>query len=235
MELIGIFLDCIVFLAGSFFEGSFALAEDWVVVSAPDSLDFVEGSSECLAALDTLEDSLSLAVLTLVWASEAPFWAFLLAPCGIPSFAVSPPTSSGLPLASAAPAFPPSLDLRVSLGLRAVLKKDKPLSSILLFLRGPFDGGAALADETPTLEDRRLVMEELLLELRPPALFSTARPGLTSALLPALDLEGGPPWLTFFSETTLVREDSRLVLLSATLVLPEAELFSPPPLGDVLL
>lgn len=231
----GIFLDCIVFLAGSFFEGSFALAEDWVVVSAPESLFFVEGSSECLAAADALEDSLSLAVLTLVWASEAAFWAFLLAPCGIPSFAASPTTSSGLPLASAAPAFPPSVDLRVSLGLRAVLKKDKPLSSVLLFLRGPLDGGAALADETPTLEDRRLVMEELLLELRPAALFSTARPGRTSALLPALDLEGGPPLLTFFSETTLVREDSRLVLLSATLVLPEAELFSPPPLGDVLL
>ena len=235
MEPIGIFLDCIVFLAGSFFEGSFALADDWLLVSAPESLDFVEGSSECLAALDTLEDSFSLAVLTFVWASEAAFWAFLLAPCVIPSFAASPPTSSGLPLASAAPAFPPSVDLRVSLGLRAVLKKDKPLSSVLLFLRGPFDGWAALTDETPTLEDRRLVIEELLLELRPATLFSAARPGLTSALLPALDLEEGPPWLTFFSETILVREDSRLVLLSATLVLPGAELFSPPLLGDVLL
>lgn len=234
VELMGIFLDCIVFLAGSFFEGSFALAADLPVVSAPESLDLVEGSSECLAAADTLEDSLSLAVVTLVWASEATFWAFLLAPFGIPSLATSPPPSSGLTLASPAPAFPPSADLRVSLGLRAVLKKDKPLSSVLLFLRGPLDGGAALAEETPTLEDRRLAMEELLLELRPTVLFSTARPGLPSALLAALDLEGGPPWLTFFSETTVVREDSRLVLLSAALVLPEAKLFSPPPLGDVL-
>lgn len=110
------------------------------------------------------------------------------------------------------------------------------MSSVLLFLRGPLDGGgAALAEETPTLEDRRLAIEELLLELRPAALLSAARPGLPSALLAPLDLEGGPPWFTFFSETTLVREDSRLVLLSAALVLAEAELFSPPPLGDVLL
>lgn len=233
-ELIGIFLDGIVFLAGSFFEGSFALAEDWLAVSAPESLDFVEGSSECLAAADAFEDSLSLAVVPLAWASEAALWAFLLAPCGIPSLDASPAPSSGIALASPTPAFPPSADFRVSLGLRAVLKKDKPLSSVLLLLRAPLDGGAALAEETPTLEDRRLAMEELLLELRPGALFSTARPGLPSALLAALD-RGGPPWLTFFSETTLFREDSRLALLSAALVLAEAELFSPPPLGDVLL
>lgn len=128
----GIFLDCIVFFAGSFFEGSFALAEDCVVVSAPESLDFVEGSSECLAAADAFEDSLSLAVVT--FASEATFWAFLPAPCGVTSLAASPAPSSGLPFASPAPAFPPSVDLRVSLGLRAVLKKDKPFSSVLLFL-----------------------------------------------------------------------------------------------------
>lgn len=78
-------------------------------------------------------------------------------------------------------------------------------------------------------------MEELLLELRPAALLSTVRLGLPSALLAALDLEGGPPGLTFLSGTPFVREDSRLVLLSAALVLAEAELFSPAPLGDVLL
>ena len=235
VELMGIFLDCIVFLAGSFFERSFALAEDWAVVSAPESLDFVEGSRECLAAADAFEDSLSLAVVTLVWASEAPFWAFLLAACWPPSLAASPTLSSGLPLASAVPDFPPSADLRVSLGLRADLKKDRPLSSVLLFTRGPLNGGAELEDETPTLEDRRLVTEELLLELGGTCLFSEARPGLPSALLAALDLEGGPAWLTFLSETTLGREESRLALLSAALVLAEAELFSPPPLGDVLL
>lgn len=105
-----------------------------MVVSAPESLDLVEGSSECLAAEDAFEDSLSLAVVTLVLASEATFWAFFPAPCGIPSLAASPPPSSGLPLASPTPAFPPSVDLRVSLGLRAVLKKDKPFSSVLLLL-----------------------------------------------------------------------------------------------------
>lgn len=157
----GIFLDCIVFLAGSFFEGSFALAEDWVVVSAPESFDFVEGSSECLAAADVLDVSLSLAAVALAWVSEAAFWAFLLAPCELPSRTASPPPSSGLPLDSPAPDFPLSLGLRVSLGLRAVLKKDKPLSSVLLFLRGPLEGGAALAEEAPTLEVRRLAMEEL--------------------------------------------------------------------------
>lgn len=201
------------------------LTEDWGVVSTAESLDFVEGSRECLAAADAFVDSLSLAIITLAWVS-----AFLLAPCGIPSLAGSKATSSGLPT----PAFPPSEDLRVSLGLRAVLKKDKPLSSVLLLLRGPLDVGAA-PEETPTLEDRRLVMEELLLELRPAALFSTARPGLPSTLLAALVLDGGAPWLTFLSDAALVREDSRLVLLSAALVLVEAELFSPPPLGDVFL
>lgn len=209
------------------------MAEDWLLVSAADTLDFVEGSSECLAATEALEDSLSLAVVALVWASEATF--FLPAPFGIPSLAASPPPSSGLPLASPTPAFPLSLGLRVSLGLRAVLKKDKPLSSVLLFLRGPLDGGAALAEETPTLEDLRLAMDELLLELRPAALFSAGLPGLLSPLLAELNLEGGPPWFTFLSDTALVREDSRLALLSAALVLPEAELFSPPALGDVFL
>lgn len=122
----GIFLDCIVFFAGSFLEGSLALAEGCAAVSAPDGLDFVD-----LAAADALEDSLSLAVLGFVWASGATFWAFFPAPCGAPSFAASPPTSSALPLASPAPVLP-SVDLRVSLGLRAVLKKDKPFSSALL-------------------------------------------------------------------------------------------------------
>lgn len=105
-----------------------------MVVSAPHSLDFVEGSSECLTAEDALEDSFSLAAVTLVLTSEGTFWVFLPAPCRTPSFAASPPPSSGLPLASPTPAFPPSVDLRVSLGLRAVLKKDKPFSSVLLLL-----------------------------------------------------------------------------------------------------
>lgn len=206
-----------------------------MVVSAPESLDLVEGSSECLAAEDALEDSLSLAVVTLVLASEAIFWAFLLVPCGVPSLGASPPTSSGLPLGSPTPAFPPSVDLRFSLGLKAVLKKDKPFSSVLLLLGAPLDVGAAFAEETPTLDDRRLVMEELLLELRPAGLLSAARPSLPSALLAAPDLEGGPPGLAFLSGTALVLEESRLALLSAALVLPEAELFSPPTLGDVFL
>lgn len=89
----------------------------------------MDGSSEFLAEADALEDSLSLAVLTLV--SEA---GFLPAPCGIPSLDALPPLSSGLPLPSPTPALPLSLGLRVSLGLRAVLKKDKPLSSVLLLL-----------------------------------------------------------------------------------------------------
>lgn len=62
-ELMGIFLDCMIFLAGSFFEASFALAEAEVAGSAPESLGFVAGASECFAAADALEDSLSLAVV----------------------------------------------------------------------------------------------------------------------------------------------------------------------------
>lgn len=186
-----------------------------------------------MAELDALEDSLSLAVLALD--SKATHNVFLLAPCGTPSLDALPPLSSGLPFPSPAPTLPLSLGFRVSLGLRAVLKKDKPLSSVLLLLWGPLSGGAVFKEETPTLEDRRLVMEELLLELRAAALSSIALPGLPSALLAALSLEGGPPWLTFFSNAVLVRDDSRLVLLSAALFLPEAELFSLTPLGDVLL
>lgn len=222
VELMGIFLDSGGFFAGSFFKGSFVPAEDWA--------DFAE--------VDALADSLSLAALELLWASEAALWPFLIAPCGVPCLAASPPPSSELPFASAAaaaPAFPPSVNLRGSFGLRAVLKKDMPLSSVLLFLLGPLDGGVAAEGETPTLEDRRLVIEELLLELGAPVLFSTPRPGLPSALLLPLDLEGGPPCVTFRSETALVREDSRLMLLSAALVLAEAELFSPAPLGDIFL
>lgn len=84
------------------------------------------------------------------------------------------------------------------------------------------------------LEERRLAMEELLLELRPGARLSAARPGRASALLPAPpDLEGGAPDAAFFSIAAPALEESRLVLLSAALVLPE--LLSPPPLGDVLL
>lgn len=91
----------------------------------------MEGSSECLAEADALEDSLSLAVLVLD--SEATHNVFLLAPCGTPSLDALP-LSSGLPFPSPAPALPLSLGFRVSLGLRAVLKKDKPLSSVLLLL-----------------------------------------------------------------------------------------------------
>lgn len=131
VELMGIFLDCIVFLAGSFFEGSFAEG----VVSAPESLDFVEGRSECLAEEDALMVSLSLAVFVILFLdSEATFWAFLPPPFCIPSLTASPLTSSGLPLDSPTLPFPPSVDLCVSLGLRAVLKKDKPFSSVLLLL-----------------------------------------------------------------------------------------------------
>lgn len=92
-----------------------------------------------------------------------------------------------------------------------------------------------LPEEMPTLEDRRLVMDELLLEVRPVALSSRALPGLVSALLEPLDLEGGPPWLTFLSDAVFAREDSRLALLSAALVLSAAVFFSVPPLGDGLL
>lgn len=144
---------------------------------------------------------------------------------------VSPPLSSEIAFASD---FAVSPGLRFSLGLRAVLKKDRPLSSVLLVPRGPLDDGAELVEETPTLEDLRLVIEELLLELRPAGLSSTALPDLPSARLAALSLEEAPPWLTFLSDTALAREDSRLVLLSATRVLSPAEFFSLPSLVDAL-
>lgn len=197
-------------------------AEDGVCASR--GLDFDEGSREFLAAPGTLEDSLSLAALCR---SEPAFKTFLLAA----RWAASPVFSSGIAFASPAPDFPLSPGLRFSLGLRAVLKKDRPLSSVLLVPRGPLEDGAELVEETPTLEDRRLVIEELLLELRPVGLSSTALPDLPSALLAALSLEEAAPWPTFLSNTALAREDSRLVLLSAALALSPAKFFS---LFDVL-
>lgn len=185
-----------------------------------------------MAEDDAFTDSLSLAVLLeLLLASEATFGAFLPTPFGIVSLTLSPPATSEIPFASSAPVFAPSADLGASLGLRAVLKKDKPFSSALLLLCAPRDGGAAFA-EGAAFEDRRLVIEELLLELLPTDLFSEARPILPSARPAAPDLVGGPP--AFLSGAALVRE-SRLVLLSGTFVRPEAEPFSPAPLGEDLL
>lgn len=98
----------------------------------------MEGNSEFLVAADTLEDSLSLAVVTLFGSSKPAFWAFLLAPPESVSLVAS--SSSGLPFGCPGSGFPLSLGLRFSLGLRAVLKKDKPLSSVLLFPRVPLGG-----------------------------------------------------------------------------------------------
>lgn len=145
----------------------------------------------------------------------------------------SPLLSSGIAFASPVPDLPLSPGLRFSLGLKAVLKKDRALSSVLLVPRGPLEDGAELVEETPTLEDRRLVIEELLLELRPAVLSSGALPDRPSALFAALSLQEGAPWLTFLSATPLALEDSRLVLLSATLVLSPVECFSLPSFFDV--
>lgn len=126
--------------------------------------------------------------------------------------------------------------MRPSLGLRAVLKKDKPLSSVLLFLRAR-DGGGAPAEDTPTLEDLRLVMDELLLELLPtPRCSAVGLVALPSALPAPPDLdEGGPVWLAFLSAAAAaVRGDSRLGFLSAVLVLADDALLSAPALGEGL-
>lgn len=125
--------------------------------------------------------------------------------------------------------------MRPSLGLRAVLKKDKPLSSVLLFLRAR-DGGAAPVEDTPTLDDLKLVMDELLLELLPtPRCSAEGLVALPSALPAPPDLdEGGPVWLAFLSAAAVVRGDSRLAFLSAALVLADDALRSAPALGEGL-
>lgn len=137
-ELMGIFRD-----GGNLFSGGFfPLAEAFSTppVSAPEDLDLAEDSIECLAGLDVLEDSLSLAEGVFIWASGFPCWALLAAPSPAPSPVPLPGPSSRLPLASPVPAlavvvgFPLSVDLRVSFCLRALLKKLTPFSSVLLFL-----------------------------------------------------------------------------------------------------
>lgn len=63
VELMGIFLVCIGFFTGSFlFEES--LVEVWLVDSAPEDLDLVDGNDGGLAADDVFEDSLSLAAVS---------------------------------------------------------------------------------------------------------------------------------------------------------------------------
>lgn len=138
VELMGIFRDGSNFFSGGFFP----LAEDFSAtpISDPDDLDLAEDSMECLAGVNVLEDSLSLAVGVFIWASGFPCWALLAAPSPAPSPVPLPGPSSRLPLASPVPAlavvvgFPLSVDLRVSFCLRALLKKLTPFSSVLLFL-----------------------------------------------------------------------------------------------------
>lgn len=123
--------------------------------------------------------------------------------------------------------------MRPSLGLRAVLKKDKPLSSVLEFVRAR-DGGAAPVEVTPTLEDLKLAMDELLLELLPtPRCSVVGLVTLPSALLAPPDLDEGPTWLVFLS-AAVVRGDSRLAFLSEALVLADDALLSAPTRGEGL-
>lgn len=105
--------------------------------------------------------------------------------------------------------LPKSADLRVSFCRSAVLKKDNPLSSDLLFLR------RSVFEET--LGDRKLVTEELLLELLT-GLRSTRTLSLpvTSKDLAELLVLATPG----FSARGLMQEDSLLRLLSDSFFLP---------------
>ena len=85
---------------------------------------------------------------------------------------------------------------------------------------------AALDDDSPTLEERRLVTEELLLELCP-ARGSAFPPSPRDAAAAAPERGGGA-----FLSVAGARGESRLALRSSPLVLEEAVLLSAPPRGE---
>lgn len=142
-----------------------------------------------------------------------------------PLFGLPPPPPASLPCAfclhvlseaffTSALLFPRSAERRLSLWRRALLKNDMPFSSALL------PRCCSLVD---ALGERRLVTEELLLELRS-SLLSARQP---SPLLASGDRAAGPPRRP--STVGLLCIESLLKLLSSSFLRPLAVLFSAPP------
>lgn len=138
-----------------------------------------------------------------------------------PLFGLSPPPAS-LPCPfclhvlseaffTSALLFPRSAERRLSLWRRALLKNDMPFSSALL---------PRCCSLVEALGERRLVTEELLLELRI-SLLSARQP---SPLLASGDRAAGPPLRP--STVGLVCIESLLKLLSSSFLRPLAALFS---------
>lgn len=107
--------------------------------------------------------------------------------------------------------FPRSAERRLSLCRRALLKNDRPFSSGLL---------PRCCSLVETLGERRLVTEELLLELR----MSLLSARLLSPLLDRGDRAAELPRRP--STVGLLCTESRLKLLTPSFLLPLAELFS---------
>lgn len=115
------------------------------------------GNRERLTGVVDFDDSLSSLPALLESEAGDACWEAVPSPSSVPSLVWLPD------LAVLSPAFfvrmvvlPRSAERRVSFCLRALLKKERPLSSDLLLRR------RSLED---TLGERRLVTEELLLEL----------------------------------------------------------------------
>lgn len=192
-----------------FSSGLFPLMGDWRLVSELEDLDLPTGKRERLLGVEVFEDSFSSVAALLERGSGETCWEVFPEP--------SPSSALSLfwlqDLADLSTAFlarivvlPRSADRRVSFCRSALLKNESPLSSDLLLRRRSLE---------ETLGERRLVTEELLLELLTP--FLSGR--LPSAVL-GWDVRGVPLTLDL-SARGLVWAKSLLEPLSTNFFLPE--------------
>ncbi len=197
-----------------FSRGLFPLMGDWRLVSELEDLDLLTGKKERLLGVEVFEDSFSLAAALQERGSRETCWEEFPKP--------SPSSASSLHwllyLAALSTAFlarivvfPRSADRRVSFCRSALLKNESPLSSDLLLRRRSLE---------ETLGERRLVTEELLLEL----LTGLLSGRLTSAVL-GWDVRGVALTLDF-SARGLVCTKSLLEPLSTSFFLPDTEFLS---------
>ncbi len=197
-----------------FSRGLFPLMGDWRLVSELEDLDLLTGKKERLLGVEVFEDSFSLAAALQERGSRETCWEEFPKP--------SPSSASSLHwllyLAALSTAFlarivvfPRSADRRVSFCRSALLKNESPLSSDLLLRRRSLE---------ETLGERRLVTEELLLEL----LTGLLSGRLASAVL-GWDVRGVALTLDF-SARGLVCTKSLLEPLSTSFFLPDTEFLS---------
>lgn len=199
----------------TFSRGLFPLMGDRRLVSELEDLDLPTGKSERLLGVEFFEDSFSLLADLLERGSGETCWEEFPEPS--PSSALSLFWLLDFAVLSAAfldriVVFPRSADRLVSFCRSALLKNESPFSSDLLLRHRSLE---------ETLGERRLVTEELLLELLTVLLSGR----LPSAVL-GWDVRTGVALTLDFSARGLVCVKSLLEPLSTSFFLPETEFLS---------